>query len=508
MKYINKFDYIVENMAQARAILNRTKNNYDNPVFQEIVKETKRDGYTGFITKLVFEMGFNKEDALKIYKKIKDEGTDVGALQKASADDIEKILSDKEPIDYEYIFTENGYKVFLINNYNGILKTGSPAWCLKTKSYWDNYITKKEGMQFVIINEKFAPSDDLILMTTPSDWDGEKYESGSYAKMRFGITSYLKLRMLIFDDNNRQISFNEKYDFLDPILNKIHEYDVSHRVIKVKRTDIDDYLSLRDLIINTFDDLDMRYSFSYLIRNEDDIDSKFKNFYEAIKENIDLDKHQLFDKLSKFIDEIVKDEEFLENNGYVDIFVNDFVTYIKDDSLPNFPNVTSNELPLGGYLFNEFGIGESVIKYHYGYQYTKYGRAAIEQNYGTVEKFYSDLANNFNEILTETEITGMDIFKDVYDKEDFKNEIKTSINSEKYKDGYIIKIDTEKLYNIAKESDIELGKISITDDKGWRYKEINNVGDFLSLIKYNLSYFSGITYDGKELSVPIYSIKD
>jgi hypothetical protein len=252
MRYVNKFDYIVENVAQARAILNKNRITYDNPVYQEILKTTKRDGYTGFITKIIFDLGVDKDDAIEIYYKVKKDSADVGKLNGMSKEEVEKILiNNEENESYEYLFTENHYKVFRVDTYEGILKISSPSWCLKTKSFWDQYTKDKKGMQFVVIQEKFVPRD-VILLTTPSDWDGSRYESGSYAKMRFGVTVYPSGRMDIFDDSNIQITYshrelsNKRYDFIIPILDKISEYHKEHA--PTTKVEWEEYDQMKDTV--------------------------------------------------------------------------------------------------------------------------------------------------------------------------------------------------------------------------------------------------------------------
>jgi hypothetical protein len=107
MKYINKFDSIVENVAQARSILNRKQVGYDNPVYQEILKNTKRDGYTGFITKIVFDYEIDKDDAIEIYYKVKKDLADVGKLNQMSKEEVEGILTHEE--NERYIRRYNEY---------------------------------------------------------------------------------------------------------------------------------------------------------------------------------------------------------------------------------------------------------------------------------------------------------------------------------------------------------------------------------------------------------------
>lgn len=519
MRYVNKFDFIVENVAQARSILNRNRITYDNPIYQEILRTTKRDGYTGFITKIIFDLGVDKDDALEIYYKVKKDGTDAGELNKMSKEEVENLLLIEKTEGYEYLFTESRYKVFRVTSYEGILKISSPAWCLKTKSFWDEYTKTKKGMQFVAIQERFAPRED-ILLTTPSNWDGSRYQSGSYAKMRLGITVYPSGRMDIFDDSNIQLTYNrstlsdEKYDFIKPILNKISEYHKEH--IPTSKLDWDEYDQMKDTIEDIMYELKLRTSFSYMAPIESDmIDDNMNKFFEKIKHETGMNKNEFLKSMNEFRDMILSDDAFISNNGYMDILVNEFLTINGGESLPSVPNITSREHPLGGYFFDEQEIGDSLIKYSYGYQYTKYGRAGIEQGFGSVENFYDIISKDFIDVLLEVQFMSFDIF-DSNDIEridggqsEFVKRASKTIKREKYKDGYKVTIDIPKLLDVVKELNVGYSKYT-SHNRSYGHLTYKSSNELANEIKDRLSpVFKGLEYnkDEQNMIIPICTLK-
>ena len=519
MKYINKFDSIVENVAQARSILNKKQIGYDNPVYQEILHNTKRDGYTGFITKIVFEYEIDKDDAIEIYYKVKKDLADVGQLNKMSKEEVEEILTHEEnEKGYEYLFTENHYKVFRVDTYEGILNIGSPAWCLKTKSNWDNYTITKKGMQFVVIQERFVPRDS-ILLTVPKDHDGSRYESGSYAKMRFGITVYPSGRMEIFDDSNVEFSYNrglsnDRYNFILSIIVKISDYYKNNAptgsVIKWE-----EYDQMKDTVTDIMHSFRFKSSFSQIGPSNFDIDEDMDEFYQKVKEETGMDKKTFLKSMNEFKETILSDDDFISESGYMDILVNEFLTANGGDALPTVPNITTREHPLGGYFFDEQEPGDLVIKYGYGYQYTKYGLAGILQGFGSVTNFYKEIADNFVNFLTDDNYVSFDIF-DSKDINKIKGGHKTGMNAfkelfadtlktEEFEDGYNVLIDIDALLKILQKYEIGHSTFDIHSreyDKQPYDTEDKLVKEMIKQINYS---FSGVDFnkEDKKLIIPI-----
>ena len=512
MRYVNKFDYIVENVAQARAILNHNNINYDNPIYQDILKTTKRDGYTGFITKIVFDLDVDKDDAKEIYYKVKKDELDVSQLNKMSKEEVEKILDfDESNQGYKYLFTENHYKVFRVDTYEGILKISSPAWCLKTKSYWDDYTKTKEGMQFVVIQEKFVPRDE-ILLTTPSDWDGQRYESGSYAKMRFGVTVYPMGRMDVFDDSNIQLTYyhgnvsNYRYHFMVSIFDKILEYHKEHS--PQKKVDWEEYDQMKDTISDVMYNLKLIAHFSNIApKGTGNVDAEMNRFYDKMKHEVGLDKEALLKSMNQFKDRILSDDGFINESGYMDILVNEFLIANGAESLPDVSNITPREHPLAGYYFDEQEPGDTLIKYYYGYQYTKYGKAGIEQGFGSVEIFYETIARDFVELMLEQQYMCFDVFgyRDIKKIEggesEFEKRLAEVITDEPYKDGRKIIIDLPKLLKIVKELHVGYSRYDYEKRESVDLT-YNTTEDLAKQIKDSMgSAFKGmeIKFEGKEI---------
>ena len=534
MKYINKFDFIVENVAQARSILAKNKINYDNPVYQEILKATKRDGYTGIITRLVFELNLDLGSALNVYEVMKKNNVDVSDPKlkeiieskdhwtKKVTNIINFARKEKEK-DYEYLFTSWMYKVYKINTYEGIMKTGSPAWCLKTKSYFDSYTKVKKGTQFVVIHENFVPNES-ILLTTPDKWDGIRYESGSYAKMRFGVTVYQNGNMDIFDDSNISINFynktisNDKYSFIVYILDEILAYYSKNikPLIPTTKVNSDDYDDMKELIVNTFEELGMDNSFSALAQesHRSNLDDEFAEFYDKIQEETGLSKIEFLRSLNGFREQILGDYDFIQHDGYMDILVNEFLTYNAVGgeiiTLPDIPNITAREHPLGGSFFDENETGDLVIKYSYGYQYTKYGRAGIEQGFGNLRNFYKEISDYFVNLLVDDNYVNFDIFdlKTIPDLDTFKKSLETCIVREVYQDGYNVVIDLTELMKILKKSEIGYSTYDLEKHKYIKHP-YENVKQLKDKIKNSVKgYFSVVTYekDSGSIIIPVYTL--
>ena len=436
MKRLELFQYIAENMEQARHILRYYDIDYDDDRFQEIIKKTQRDGYTGLVTKLVFSENIKVEDALKLYDEIKDNKLNMAEIQKLTYNEIKDLITNKtNKKDYEFVFDSGGYKVFIVNTYQGALETVSPAWCLKTKSQWDYYTITKGGKQFVAIDKLYI-SDKEIELTVPNNWDGKTYISDN-RESRYGITVYNTLRVDVFNDNNTQ------YRRFDPELDKIVKDCISYskkifgdRVINVKDLD-----NLIDHLSEILDDMYGVGSFTEIVHS--DMDKTIKEFYSKIKEQLNLSKEQLFEKMSEHKDIVLQEDFFVANNGIMDLLINEWLTHDNIvNTIDDYDNVAIGDIhPLGGYTIREQEYDDWIIKYNYGYQYTKYGRAAIIQSFGSLQDYYTKLKEQFVKYY-EYDI-------DINDRKYFK--------PKQYKDGWII---------IANIKDIEKYMDKIITDSG------------------------------------------
>jgi len=514
MRYLKDFDYIIENMSQAKKILNDNGIERNDTRFVKITDKTQRDGYTGFITKLVFELGLELYSSLNLYDDLKELKIDVGSSEvkniinntKASnsekIDEIIKIIRKykkaAESKDFELALESNGYNIYLMNNYEGMLCTGSPGWCLKTKSYFDLYTKERGGTQFVAIDKRLIGDDDKFELSVPNTWSGERYTNTEFPQSRYGITIYPSGRIILFNDNNTETQITSRRGEITtkmvPFLKRMLEDTLDYYIKEIKPNlskgkDLEGYADFQDSAGQALDDSGSDGSFNFMVeRVFYDIDVMYRNFITSLKTILGVTtKEDIFVIMTKYIDEILRDDFFLHKCGIFDIFINDFVASSGGDgpreSLENYPHITKRAIPLGGYWIDEQPGPELMIKYQYGFQYEKYGIAAIEQGFGTVNAFYKNVADNFDEILdddygyldTSHLLNSSKINKDFYEVTP-------------YKDGYQVYIDFRDMIDMFyHESD---------DDKMDDFQEIYN----------NLEqWFKGTTIDGGEIFVPICS---
>ena len=154
-------NYIKENVALSKAILNKQGITTESPEYSDYLKIRDicggNHGYVGILTKIRFQDGISDMDEIQsIFDILKNSKIDVGKLNKLSYDDVLNMFYDEfnkgdKNEDYEVIFKDSEYTYYRVHTYKGIMKTGSPAWCLKTKSNWDKY-QSVYPMQFVIVN--------------------------------------------------------------------------------------------------------------------------------------------------------------------------------------------------------------------------------------------------------------------------------------------------------------------------------------------------------------------
>jgi len=554
MKYLQEFDYIIENMAQARKILKDKDISKDDEKFKKIVEKTKKDGFTGFITKLVFEFGMNLEGALSMYDELKKYKIDIGTPK------IKEILNDKsmpspykiqhivelirkakkgeEKGDYELLFNSNGFNVYIVNDYKGIMCTGSPAWCLKTKSQWNNYTKQKRGTQFVLIDSRLVGENDEFELTVPDNWDGKSYQKPGWETTRYGVTIYPTGRMEIFNDGNTQsmVKFNDGElevthgslpIFVQRVLKELHAYFVKEiqphipNIVEEPQTpedfeqndEYDNFKEVLGRVIGSDDDDDELYvegantSFNYTVEfNSFKTEEVYQEFIDSLLLGMNMEtKEQLFEFMGRYKDRIDAEHYFTEYSGIMDIFYNEFLCAESeaDNSLEEFPTVTKREHPLGGYYYDESDIGETAMKYHYGFQYDKYGKAAILQSYETLTDYYGAIANNFFEVLTEEQVLYFE-FISFFDLNRADTDKLLSVNP--HEDGFKVTINWEYL-NSLKNDDYEINKYL-----GGREFEKSLVGDMgdkelkLKVLDDLEPYFEHSYTDEKgNIVVPIYS---
>lgn len=212
MKIIN------ENIAYSKSILNKlgiseTSKEYDDYLKIKKICD-KNHGYVGILTKIRFIDGVDDMSEIEsIFDILKNSKIDITKLNKMSYTDIldtfynEFDNSKEKNKDYELVYKDSQYSFFKVNTYQGILELGSPAWCLKTKSHWDDYQVKY-NRQWVAISNKYIKN-----IITPNNNYLEKYDT-SLGYIRYGVSLKVKsdsVTIAIFTDGNNKLEFSPTY---------------------------------------------------------------------------------------------------------------------------------------------------------------------------------------------------------------------------------------------------------------------------------------------------------
>ena len=185
MKYIK----LNENIALAKSILRKNsiaEDNEDYLKIREIVGTAF--SYVGILTRLRFVDNVTDIEELKsIFEVLRDSKLDLGKLNKMSYEQILDTFYDQmtspSKEDYELIYKDSTYSFFRVYTYKGILEIGSPAWCLKTKSNWDNYQAKFPE-QWVAIDNRHVKS----VITPNNSYLGGQYVNRGKTYIRYGIS--------------------------------------------------------------------------------------------------------------------------------------------------------------------------------------------------------------------------------------------------------------------------------------------------------------------------------
>lgn len=209
---------INENIAYAKSILNKNSITEESPEYQDylIIREIcgGNNGYVGILTKIRFVDDISDMDEIQsIFDVLKNSKIDINKLNRMSYNDILDIFynelgTDKDKNeDLELIYKDSQYSYFKVYTYKGILSIGSPTWCLKTKSHWENYHTKYP-QQWVVIDNRYIKS-----IITPDNNYLDNYKS-SKGWIRFGISIDIADNSYVaFSDNNVSTRHNDNYTF-------------------------------------------------------------------------------------------------------------------------------------------------------------------------------------------------------------------------------------------------------------------------------------------------------
>ena len=209
---------INENIAYAKSILNKNSITIESPEYQDYLKIREicggNNGYVGILTKIRFVDDISDMDEIQsIFGVLKNSKIDINKLNRMSYNDILDIFynelgTDKDKSeDLELSYKDSQYSYFKVYTYKGILSIGSPTWCLKTKSHWENYHTKYPN-QWVVIDNRYIKS-----IITPDNNYLDNYKS-SKGWIRFGISiDMTDCSYVAFSDNNVSTRHNDNYTF-------------------------------------------------------------------------------------------------------------------------------------------------------------------------------------------------------------------------------------------------------------------------------------------------------
>jgi hypothetical protein len=183
---------INENIALAKAILKRNDVPETNEDYLKIRQMVGTEyNYVGILTRLRFVDSVTDLEELKsIFDVLRNSKLDIGKLNRMTYDQILDTFYDdltlstnKSKENYELIYKDNSYSFFRVYKYEGILEIGSPAWCLKTKSHWNNYQSKFPE-QWVAIDNRYVKS----VITPNNSYLGGQYVNNNKTWIRFGVS--------------------------------------------------------------------------------------------------------------------------------------------------------------------------------------------------------------------------------------------------------------------------------------------------------------------------------
>lgn len=222
---------INENIAYAKSILNKNGISNDSEEYKDYLKIREicgpNNGYVGILTKIRFVDKVSDMDEIEsIFNVLKSSKIDINKLNKLTYEDILEMfyeeLTDKvDKSDIELYYKDDQYSYYRVYTYKGILKIGSPSWCLKTKSNWDQY-QRIYPEQWVIIDNRHKGS-----LISPDNNYLENYSNTKKVWVRYGVSLKQNedntVSWTANDDNNGQVSIKPQswtfFGVMNTILN-------------------------------------------------------------------------------------------------------------------------------------------------------------------------------------------------------------------------------------------------------------------------------------------------
>lgn len=204
---------LLENVAMAKAILARRGITRESPEWADY--QRIRDmcagspGWVGLLTRIRFVDGVDDFDELQsVLDVLASSGMDAGAMNRMTYAQILDKFHDQLVVkdgggDYEVVVKDHLYTIYRVHTYQGILKVGSPAWCLKTRSDWDRY-QASYPYQFVAVHNDWVGK----LLSPESNYLGG-YSNKARPWVRYGFSLGVKDGdcglPIVFDDDNNDV---------------------------------------------------------------------------------------------------------------------------------------------------------------------------------------------------------------------------------------------------------------------------------------------------------------
>jgi hypothetical protein len=208
---------INENIAYAKSILNKNGIKQDSKEYADYLRIREicgnNNGYVGILTKLRFIDNVSDMDEISsIFDVLKNSNIDINKLNKLSYDDIlemfyDDLSSEVDKSDIELIYKDDTYSYYRVYTYKGIMKIGSPSWCLKTKSNWDSYQSKYD-QQWVVIENSYKKN----LITPDNNNYLQSYSNVKKPWIRYGVSVKINddgtITWLGNNDNNNPLKLS------------------------------------------------------------------------------------------------------------------------------------------------------------------------------------------------------------------------------------------------------------------------------------------------------------
>jgi len=207
---------LLENVALAKAIMARRSITQDSPEWADYLKIremcARTPGWVGLITRLRFVDGVEDLDELEsVLEVLVSSGIDSGSLMKLTYDQIldrfhEKLVPKGTELGYEVVVKDKLYTIYRVHTYEGIMRIGSPAWCLKTRSNWDKY-QAEYPYQFVAIHNDWVGK----LISPDTNYLGG-YSNKARPWVRYGFSLAVSKGQpslpVVFDDDNNNVKLD------------------------------------------------------------------------------------------------------------------------------------------------------------------------------------------------------------------------------------------------------------------------------------------------------------